>query len=69
MGVTDRFVSWPTSEQRKEHSGKVAKKGFPGCVGFADGTTIPISKRPEFQGDFYYDRYGNYSHNLQAVGM
>jgi hypothetical protein len=32
------------------------EEGFPGCVGFVDGTTIPLSQKPPIDGNHYFDR-------------
>lgn len=45
----------------------MVQKGFEGCVGFIDGTTIPFAKRPEHKGDLYFDRSSDYSLNLQVI--
>ncbi|KAL6533351.1 hypothetical protein OROMI_027463 [Orobanche minor] len=36
-------------------------EGFPGCVGFVDGTTIPLSEKPSLDGEH------RYSINMQVV--
>ncbi|GJJ78471.1 hypothetical protein EMPS_10830 [Entomortierella parvispora] len=53
LSLQKRFLFWPKSEERVAHAtcGKVAGKGFVGCVGFVDGTTIPFEQRPEVKGD------------------
>ncbi|KAF9367170.1 hypothetical protein BGX21_007714, partial [Mortierella sp. AD011] len=66
LSLEDRYLMWPTVEEREAHSLEMAKKGFIGCVGFVDGTTIPLEVRPGFEGDFYFDRHGDYSFNLQV---
>ncbi|GJJ74991.1 nuclease HARBI1 [Entomortierella parvispora] len=69
LSLQDEYLSWPIAEERQEHAtcAKIAGKGFVGCVGFVDGTTVPFEQRPEAQGDFYYDRHGKYSLNVQVV--
>jgi hypothetical protein len=37
------LVTWPTESERLESSQVMREEGFPGCVGFVDGTTIPLS--------------------------
>ncbi|KAG0211263.1 hypothetical protein BGX33_004415 [Mortierella sp. NVP41] len=66
LSLKDRFVSWPTPVQRRLHS-TMARKGFRNCVGFVDGTTVSFFERPNFQGDFYYERHGQYSLSAQVV--
>lgn len=67
VSLRSRYLSWPTKEQRNTHSSKMALQGFPGCIGFVDGTTVPLSERPRHQGDHYYDRNGQYSLNVQVI--
>ncbi|KFH62938.1 hypothetical protein MVEG_10976 [Podila verticillata NRRL 6337] len=67
LSLSDQFAAWPSTEYHASHSEFMSRKGFSGCVGFVDGTTIPLFKRPDEDGDFYYDRHGDYSLNLQVV--
>ena len=45
----------------------MALEGFPGCVGFVDGTGIPLYQKPGFDGSTFYDRKGQYSINAQVI--
>lgn len=69
LSLEPRFLSWPTPEERRQHAScaQVVRKGFAGCVGFVDGTTIPLERRPSHCGDFFYDRHGQYSWSAQVV--
>ncbi|KFH68198.1 hypothetical protein MVEG_05017 [Podila verticillata NRRL 6337] len=67
LSLSDQFTAWPSPEFRAGHSRFMSKQGFSGCVGFVDGTTIPLSHHPDEEGDFYYDRHGDYSLSLQVV--
>ncbi|KAG0287665.1 hypothetical protein BGZ98_004560, partial [Dissophora globulifera] len=67
LSLQGRYISWPSAQERRTHSERMAVKGFQGCVGFIDGTTIPLFRRPEQDEDFYYDRNQRYSFNLQVV--
>lgn len=49
------IVSWPTAQQRLESSQVMQEEGFPGCIGFVDGTTIPLSQKPAIDGNHYFD--------------
>ncbi|KNZ44311.1 uncharacterized protein VP01_929g3 [Puccinia sorghi] len=31
------------------------EEGFPGSIGFMDGTTIPLSQKPPIDGNYYSD--------------
>jgi hypothetical protein len=67
LSLGRRYVSWPDAAQRAQISEVMADKGFPGCVGFIDGTTIPLFQRPGFDGEVFYDRKRQYSINAQIV--
>ena len=49
------LASWPTPEERLELSQVMQTKGFQGCIGFVDGTTIPLSQKPTIDGNHYFD--------------
>jgi hypothetical protein len=54
--MRSHLASWPTPEERRESSQVMQEEGFPGCVGFVDGTTIPLSQKPPVDGNHYWDR-------------
>jgi DDE superfamily endonuclease len=60
-------VQWPNQEERCIIAAEFAKKGFPGCVGLIDGTTLPLAQRPANHGECYFDRKSRYSVNAQVV--
>ncbi|MBW0556163.1 hypothetical protein O181_095878 [Austropuccinia psidii MF-1] len=62
-----QYIFWPNEEQRGEISRHLAHEGFPGCVGFLDGTTIPLFQRPGVDGEVFYDRKKRYSLNVQVA--
>ncbi|PLW14509.1 hypothetical protein PCASD_19540 [Puccinia coronata f. sp. avenae] len=62
-----RYVSWPDAARRAEISKVMSDEGFPGCVGFVDGTTIPLFQRPGFDGEVFYDQKRCYSINAQII--
>jgi hypothetical protein len=61
------YVQWPDKDCHAEISDVMRKEGFPGCVGFVDGTTIPMFQRPGFDGEVFFDRKKRYSLNAQIV--
>ncbi|PLW28739.1 hypothetical protein PCASD_22697 [Puccinia coronata f. sp. avenae] len=67
LSLGRRYVSWPDAARRAQTSEVMADKGFPGCVGFVDGTTIPLFQRPGFDGKVFYDQKQRYSINAQIV--
>lgn len=59
------YVTWPDEEERKEISSIIQKTfGFPGCVGFVDGTLLPLACCPHSTvGEDYWCRKGFYAVN------
>jgi len=56
MVIRHQWICWPDEERRREISEVMALEGFPGCIGFVDGTTIPLAQKPAKDGETYYDR-------------
>lgn len=56
LGVLREWIVWPDVERRREIGRVMREEGFPGCVGFIDGTTIPLSQKPAIDGEVYFDR-------------
>jgi len=50
------WVSWPSPRRRRELSELMHLEGFPGCVGFIDGTAIRLARKPSISGEAYLDR-------------
>lgn len=67
LEVGSRYILWPSQERRRENKEVMELEGFPGCVGFVDGTTIPLSEKPAIDGECYWDRKHRYSINMQIV--
>ncbi|POW06436.1 hypothetical protein PSTT_08985 [Puccinia striiformis] len=61
------YVQWPNRERRAEISEVLRMEGFERCVGFVDGTTIPLFQRPGFDGETFFDCKKRYSLNAQIV--
>jgi len=61
-------VRWPTSQQRRETRlrRKAAGELFYACVGFVDGSEIPLRDKPEVDWESYFSRKKNYGFNLQV---
>ncbi|EFP82516.1 uncharacterized protein PGTG_08472 [Puccinia graminis f. sp. tritici CRL 75-36-700-3] len=62
-----RYVVWPDAARRAEISEVMSREGFRGCVGFVDGTTIPMFQRPGYDGEVFFDRKRRYSINAQII--
>ncbi|KAI7938593.1 hypothetical protein MJO28_014172 [Puccinia striiformis f. sp. tritici] len=59
-------IVWPSQAQHQEMSAVLREEDFEGCVGFVDGTTIPLHQRPGLDGEVYWDRKKQYSINVQV---
>ncbi|MBW0517932.1 hypothetical protein O181_057647 [Austropuccinia psidii MF-1] len=55
MKLKRKVIVWPTIEQQREISQVMQAEGFPGCIGFIDGSLIPLSQRPPNDGEAYFD--------------
>lgn len=62
-------IQWPDRRERKEIASKIGRiSPFIGCVGFIDGTLIPINQRPGLESaDDFYCRKSFYAMNVQVV--
>jgi len=56
MSVKNEWIQWPDEQRRQEISDVLSLEGFPGCIGFVDGTTIPLAQKPALNGETYFDR-------------
>lgn len=66
LDVESHYLYWP---DEKERAGIVAAtQGFlPQCIGFIDGTHIPLDEAPGLDKDSYFDKNKNYSLKVQIV--
>ncbi|MBW0578116.1 hypothetical protein O181_117831, partial [Austropuccinia psidii MF-1] len=55
MKFQRKVIVWPTIEQQRETSQVMQAEGFPGCIGFIDGSLIPLSQHPPNPGEAYFD--------------
>ncbi|MBW0538932.1 hypothetical protein O181_078647 [Austropuccinia psidii MF-1] len=55
MKLKRKVIVWPTIEQQREMSQVMQAEGFPGCIGFIDGSLIPLSQCPPNDGEAYFD--------------
>ena len=60
----DASVFWPEADEQKEIVGRVEDKYiFPNCVGFPDGTLLPLEFKPKLNGEDYFSRESCYTIN------
>ncbi|MBW0524134.1 hypothetical protein O181_063849 [Austropuccinia psidii MF-1] len=55
MKLKRKVIVWPKIEQQREMSQVMQAEGFPGCIGFIDGSIIPLSQCPPSDGEAYFD--------------
>lgn len=60
-------VSWPNERERNEMKVRLATTGFRHCVGIADGTLIPLSRKPKVYHECYFCRKNFYAVNVLLV--
>lgn len=60
ISVKRQWISWPDERRRGEIGRVMRTEGFPGCVGFIDGTGVPLSQKPAIDGKVYFDRKHRY---------
>ncbi|MBW0548227.1 hypothetical protein O181_087942 [Austropuccinia psidii MF-1] len=58
--IGGNYLRWPNLEERQEISSYMAGEGFPGCIGFLDGTTFPLYQRPGLDGKVFFDCKSRY---------
>lgn len=61
------IVSWPNEEERNEMKVRLAATGFRHCVGIADGTLIPLTRKPKVFHECYFCRKNFYAINVLLV--
>jgi hypothetical protein len=65
--IAPKYIRWSSEQERAKMSKRMAGEGFPGCVGFLDGTTIPLSQKPGEDDSCFFDRRHRYSINAQVI--
>ncbi|MBW0482923.1 hypothetical protein O181_022638 [Austropuccinia psidii MF-1] len=62
-----KAIVCPTTEQQREMSQVMQAEAFPGCIGFIDGSLIPLSQCSPHDGEAYFDCKKRYSMSIQLV--
>jgi hypothetical protein len=60
------FITWPNDAEKEIIAVRFSKYGLPNVIGAIDGSHIPI-KKPEENGNDYYNRKKYHSLVLQAI--
>ncbi|MBW0563867.1 hypothetical protein O181_103582, partial [Austropuccinia psidii MF-1] len=56
MNLKHKVIMCPKIKQKRDISQLMQAEGFPGCIGFINGSLIPLSQRPPNDGEAYFDR-------------
>ncbi|EFP79524.2 uncharacterized protein PGTG_05845 [Puccinia graminis f. sp. tritici CRL 75-36-700-3] len=67
--LSEKYLTWPDKVRRKEISDVMKCEGFKGCVGFVDGTTIPLYQRPSIDGEVFFDRKKRYLEMVEGYPL
>ncbi|POV95858.1 hypothetical protein PSTT_15986 [Puccinia striiformis] len=68
LSLEEQYVSWPDTQGRRAIASRVDEfTGFCNCVGFIDGTLLPLYDRPAIDPQDYYSRKGYYCLNTLIV--
>ncbi|XP_049308660.1 uncharacterized protein LOC125777617 [Bactrocera dorsalis] len=62
----DQYLFWPNSDERKKLVSETWGE-LPNCVGYVDGTEIPLAEKPSQDSEAYFSRKHQYSVKVQAV--
>ncbi|XP_039969237.1 protein ALP1-like [Bactrocera tryoni] len=62
----DQYLFWPNSDERKKLVSETWGE-LPNCVGYVDGTEIPLAEKPSQDPEAYFSRKHQYSVKVQAV--
>ena len=66
--LANEYIAWPDGKERKDIARRAGDRyGFPGCVGFLDGTHFIFTQKPGIDGEVYFTRKQRYAINAQIV--
>src|SRR5688572_24257656 len=66
MSLSNRFLCWPNSAERGQIRYHM-EESLPGCIGFIDGSQIPLEEKPVDDPESYFNRNKRYAIQLQCV--
>lgn len=68
LGLKDEYMHWPTPQERSVLKDQTAEMSFfKDCVGFVDGTLIPLATAPRTTPEDYWTRKSFYAYNIMLV--
>lgn len=57
-----RYLSWPNEQEKSQIKHEIEEKyGFPGCIGFIDGSLFPLAFAPNWCPEEFYSRKSFYA--------
>ncbi|KAI9325708.1 hypothetical protein BD770DRAFT_417031 [Pilaira anomala] len=62
LSLKTEWIFWLEHEERE-----IGVAGFPNCLGFIDGSTIPLEFRPKYRDEEFYTRIANFAIRTLAV--
>jgi hypothetical protein len=63
-----KVVYWPNDSEQKYICDRIQDKyDFPNCLGFVNGTILPLEFKPSLSGEEYYCRKGCYGVHSQVI--
>jgi hypothetical protein len=68
LDMHDDVIHWPSADEKEAAKSWVEAescRSWHNGYCFVDGTLIPLSQKPRFHGDAYFDHKSNYSLNLR----
>ena len=66
MNQASNYIKWPTPAEREEICALVSQD-TPNCLGFMDGSHIPLAQAPLDDKESYFTRKSRYAMHLQLV--
>lgn len=66
LPLQNNFISWPSNEERNQIVLNTIEE-LPHCIGYLDGSEIPLNEKPLLDSTSYYSRSKIYSLKLQAI--
>jgi hypothetical protein len=70
LSLQNRYIQWPkpkTPAYDYTTNMHRLKYGFPDCLGFVDGSTIPVATKPGMNGERYFTRKKDYALNATII--
>lgn len=68
VDIEKDWIFWPSEEERNELKKEIAKDSFfKDCVGFVDGTLIPLATAPRNNAERFWTRKFFYAFNIMLV--